>query len=163
MSIDTERLVPTDGNGNIADGDWSFVLKAAPSAFDGGTTDARGDLAGALDPLTLFTVTGEVRVRVFGVCSVDLTGATATLEVGTAANTAGLIAQTTATDIDAGELWHDTTPDSDIELETVAPARLIVGGADIIETPGTANVDSGQIHYICAWYPVSPDGDVQVT
>ena len=52
----------------------------------------------------LFTVTGTVALRIFAVCSTDLAGAGATIEVGVAGSTAGLIAQTTATDIDEDEI-----------------------------------------------------------
>lgn len=136
------------------------VVKAEPGAFIGGTAQARGDQDGASNPTTLYTVTGDVVVRVFGVCTTDLAGATATLEVGVAGNTASLIAQTTATDIDAGELWHDASPDSGVEAVSVAPAFFIANGADIIETVGTANITSGALYYICLWRPVSPNGNV---
>jgi hypothetical protein len=131
-----------------------------PSAFDGGTTNARGDYDGTSGSMTIFTVTGDVIVKVFGVCTVDLVGNTATLEVGTVKSSAGLIAQTTATNIDENEIWHDTTPDTNIEAITVAPDRFIVNGADIIEKSGTANITAGNIYYICLWRPLSSNGNV---
>lgn len=140
--------------------DWGVPVISIPPVFAGGTTNARGDNDGTSDPLTIFTVTGTVVVRVFGVCTVNIAGAASTLELGIAGSTAGLIAQTTGTDIDAGELWHDATPDSGIELATVAPQRIIVNGADIIETVGTADVTSGQIYYVCCYLPITPDGTV---
>lgn len=136
------------------------VVKASPGAFIGGTADARGDYDGTSNPTTLFTVTGDVVVRVIGVCTTNLAGATATLEVGTTKSTASIIAQTTGTDIDANELWHDASPDTNVEAATVAAAKFVVGGADIIETIGTANLTAGEIYYICLWRPISPDGNV---
>jgi len=80
---------------------WRVATKTA--TFAGGTLNARGDIDGTGNPATLFTVTGTVLAVVFGHCTTNLDGATATLEVGVASNTAAIIAQTTATDIDAGE------------------------------------------------------------
>ena len=132
-----------------------------PSAFAGGTTNARGDDGGTSDPLTLFTVVGDVLVRIFGVCTTDLTGATATVEVGVAGNTASLIAQSTATDIDANEIWSDTTPTVGVDtLASVLGPYLVVNGLDIIETIGTADVTAGNIYYICLWRPIRPGSTV---
>lgn len=135
---------------------------ARPGAFAGATTDARGNDGGANDPFTLFNVTGDVLVRIFGVCSVLLAGATATLEVGVTGNTAALIAQTTATDIDANEIWNDTTPGIGTDtLANVTGPHIIVGGLDIIETVATTSITSGNIYYICLWQKLSEDGDVK--
>jgi hypothetical protein len=58
---------------------------------------------GAVGATDLFTVTGTVALQIFGVCSVNLAGS-GTIEVGIAGSTAGLIAQTTGTDIDADKI-----------------------------------------------------------
>lgn len=152
LGIDTQGILYSH------DHNWPNPIAVDPGAFDGGTTNARGDLGGTKDPLTLYTVTGEVKVKILAFCTVLLAGSTATLEVGTAVGTAGLIPLTTATDIDAEELWHDTTPDSSNELETVAPWNILVNGADIIETPKTANITSGNVVYLLAWLALSADG-----
>jgi hypothetical protein len=57
---------------------------------------------GAVGATNLFTVTGTCALRIFGICDTNLAGAGATVEVGVAGLTAGLLAQTTGTDIDAG-------------------------------------------------------------
>ena len=80
------------------------VVTATPGAFVGGTADARGDHDGTSDPTTLFTVTGDVLVRIYGVCTTTLVGA-ATIEVGVTGNTAELLAQVAnATTIAAGDI-----------------------------------------------------------
>lgn len=135
---------------------WRVATKTA--TFAGGTANARGDYDGTGNPATLFTVTGTVMVVTFGHCTTLLDGATATVEVGVASNTAAIIAQTTATDIDAGEVWRDATPAVGVEL--LNDPMVIVGGADIIETCATANVTAGVITYYCLWLPLSADGDV---
>lgn len=153
--------VPRDANSTpLNDFGWGLVEEKSIT-FAGGTTNAIGDHDGTGDPFTIFTVTGTVLVKVFGVCETDLAGATATLEVGIAGNTAGLIAQSTATDIDAGEIWHDATPDAGIEASSVAVERILANGADIIGTVGTSNITSGAIKFFCVWYPLSEDGLVE--
>lgn len=128
--------------------------------FDGGTSNAIGDHDGTGDPFDIFTVTGTVAVKLYAICTTELAGASATVEVGTADTTSGLIAQTTATDIDAGEIWHDASPDSEIELDSVAPSTIVANGADIVGTCGTANVTGGVLKFICLWKPISSDGNV---
>lgn len=113
---------------------------------------------GATGASTLFTVTGTVLVNIFAICSADLTGATATLEVGIAGNTAALIAQTVGTTIDAGEIWNSTNPPT-----VVAPTTSkIISGTNIIQTIATATVDTGVLTYYVYWNPISSDGNLVV-
>jgi hypothetical protein len=112
---------------------------------------------GATGATTLFTVTGDVIVNIFAVCSEDLAGATATVEVGIAGNTAALIAQTTATAIDVGEVWATATPATVLAL----PAeRILMNSTNIIQTVATANVTDGTLTYYCLWYPLSSGSSV---
>jgi hypothetical protein len=123
--------------------------------FDGGAG------SGAVGTVALFTVTGDVFVMLVGYCSEDLTeaGATATIEVGTANGTAGLIAQTNAVDIDTGEAWFDNSPAA-IETLTSIAGAFIGGGDDIIATIGTQNVDDGTLTFHCFWTPMSDGATV---
>lgn len=140
--------------------DFKYSLQAVKSVtFDGATTNDIGDYDGTGNPATLFTVTGPVLIEVVGYPSVDLTGATATLEVGITGATAQFIAQTTGTDIDAGEIWHDASPDAKVEASTVMVQQLL-NDTDIIQTVGTANITAGAITYVAYWYPLSPDASV---
>lgn len=154
------NTIPRDDNGiPFAGIDHFGVVKASPAAFTGGTVNTRGDDGGTSDPLTLFTVTGDVLVRIWGVCTTDLAGATATLSVGVSNSVAALIALTTATDLDAGEIWTDTTPVIGAELlSSVLGPYIIEDGVDIVEAVGTADITSGQIYYVCLWRPLSRDG-----
>lgn len=112
---------------------------------------------GAVGVDTLFTITGNVAVRVFAVCSTLLTGANATLEVGVVGGTALILAQTTGTDIDAGEVWIDATP---ALIENLPAIKIVAEGADIIQTIATDTVDTGVLTYYCLWTPLSADGSV---
>lgn len=147
-----------DRNGQpVTDPKWSLVATKT-MVFDGGTTNDPGDFDGTGNPATLFTVTGPVLMRVMGVCTTNLAGASATLSVGTALTAAGLIAQTTATDIDANEIWHDASPDASVELSSVLSERIV--NQNVIQTVGTANITAGAITYYCYWFPLTNDAKV---
>ena len=113
---------------------------------------------GATGATTLFTVTGCVVVRVWGVCGLTLVGA-ATLEVGIVGGTATILAQIgDATTLATDELYLDATPTTKVEA---LPAALLIGnGQDIIQTIGSTAISAGSITYYCAWTPLSADGNV---
>lgn len=116
---------------------------------------------GATGASTLFTVTGDVLVRVFAICSADLTsGGAATIEVGIAGNTAALIAQSTATDIDAGEVWIDTSPGT---IQALPSQYILANGTDIIQTIATTTVTGGVLDYYALWTPLSNNGNLIAT
>ena len=133
------------------------LIAVKTMTFAGGTTNDPGDYDGTGNPATLFTITGDVLVKVFGVCTVNLAGANATVEVGVTSGTALLLPLTTATDIDAGKTWTDTAP---ALTEVVTGQFILPAGQDIIQTVATANITSGTIKYYCLWTPLSSDGDV---
>jgi hypothetical protein len=113
---------------------------------------------GAIDTTTLFTVTGLCAVKIIAVCSADLTSSgAATIEVGIAGNTAGLIAQTTATNIDKGEIWLDNSPAT---LETFPVNYFANSAQNIIQTIATETISGGTLKYYCFWLPLSEDGSV---
>jgi len=133
------------------------IIVSKTMTFDGGTTNDPGDFNGTGNPATLFTVTGDILVHVFGVCTTLLAGASATVEIGVAGETNGLIAQTTATDIDAGEVWVDAVPG----FTQAMPGTIIIpSGKDIIQTVGTANITAGVITYYAIWRPLSTTGSL---
>jgi len=112
-------------------------------------------------PVTLFTVTGTVIANVVCVCTAGLaSGAGGSISVGiTGAGVAALIVNTLATLIVAGEIWHDVTPDSEIELSSVVQESIISDGNDIILTP-SAQIDTGTLAFYCFWSALSADGHV---
>ena len=126
--------------------------------FAGGTVNDPGDFDGTGNPATLFTVTGTVFCKLFAVSEVLPVGATATVAVGTAITSVGLIASTTATLLAVGEIWHDATPDASIELATVATEKIV--NQNVIQTVGTANITAGRIRYICLWRPATAGATV---
>lgn len=117
-----------------------------------------GATTGATGATTLFTVTGCVVVRVFGVCGLTLVGA-ATLEVGITGATAVILAQIAdATNLATDEIYTDATPTTKVEA---MPSQLIIGnGQDIIQTIGATAITGGVLTYYCTWAPISTDGNV---
>lgn len=135
------------------------IVKASRAAFDGGTANNQGDYDGTGNPATLFTVTGDVLVGLYGVCTTDLAGASATIEVGVTGNTTLFIPLTTATNIDDGELWMDASPAIGKPIDSLT-YYILGDGADIIQTVRTANITGGQLEYICLWKALSAGSTV---
>ena len=120
-----------------------------------------GDDAGAQGAFTIFTVTGDVLLQVFGICDVALLGATATIELGVSGDTAGFIAQATATDLIADEVWIDATPTLTKEIADPAAVPrmwIVAAGQDVIMTVATADLTAGDIDFYALWLPLSTDG-----
>jgi len=103
----------------------------------------------------LFTISGDVIVRIVAVCKVVCASAGAcNASVGIAASTAHIIALTNITLLAAMEIWHDNAPANEIEALTVIKDRIITDGNDILLTL-SAQADSGQIAFYCFWTPLS--------
>lgn len=142
-----------DANSRTINSNSSFVSKQAWT-FVTATTGATG-------AHTLFTVTGNCLVSVFGICDTNLAGA-ATIEVGVAGNTAGLVAQIAdATDLDDGDIWVDATPA--VGVEAIPATFVLNDGADIILTIGSTAVTAGAVDFYCIWRPLDNDSDITVT
>jgi len=134
-----------------AAGGWQLARKTYSFAVQGG----------AQGTINLFTVTGSVFVQIFGVCQTDLAGALATVEVGIVGNTAALIAQTTATDVDQYTTWQDATPEAHPgAVNLTGRAFVLTNGADVGMKISTAALTAGAIDFYCLWAPLSADGNV---
>jgi len=131
--------------------------------FDGATLNAIGDFDGTGNPADIFTVTGQVIARVVAVCTTSLTfDANATIEVGITASPSGIIATTdlTVEALAAKEIWHDATPDSELEAMSTMRDYIVTDGNDIILTCGVANTNTGVIEFYCLYTALSSDGAV---
>lgn len=110
----------------------------------------------------IFTVTGEVLIeKMVPVCTVDLVSAGGgTLSNGITGSVALFLAATTATVIDVGEFWVNTTP---VANGVALPAAFkdIVITDSIIWTVATADITAGAIRCDVWWRPLSADGNVQ--
>lgn len=115
---------------------------------------------GPIGTVALFTVTGDVRVKLTAICSETLVGA-ATLECGVAGNTAGIIAQIAdATGLIIDEIWFDATPTTTLDDDSAIPRKVIAAGQDIILTIGTAPITDGTIKFVVEYEALSTDGAI---
>lgn len=145
QQIDANYRTVTSNEAFLLSSAWTFVENAT------GDTGAH----------TLFTVTGDVLLSVFAVCSTNLAGS-ATIEVGVTGNTAGILAQIAdATTLDAGEVWVDDT--ATIGVKAIPTTKLVTNGLDVLLTIGSADLTAGVVTFYCLWRPLSSDGNVTVT
>jgi len=142
-----------DANSRTINSNEAFLLESTWT-FVTATTGATG-------AHTLFTVTGNVLLSVFGICDTNIAGA-GTIEVGVTGNTAGLIAQVAdAEDLDDGDIWVDATPG--VGVEAIPSTFIVNDGADVILTIGTTALTAGVVDYYCTWRPLSAGSSVTVT
>lgn len=128
--------------------------------FTAGGTGANGT------ETDLFTVTGAVLVQsITAYCTVDLTesAGTPTLSLGVNNVVAEFIAATTATLIDAGELWVDNAPDADAEALPAGMKDILIEENISCTVAGTNNISGGVISVAVMWSPITADGNVVAT
>ena len=123
------------------------------------------DDTGAQAAYTIFTVTGDVLMSLFGLCQVTCgSGGVAKIEAGIAGNTAALIAQATATELIQYEIWEDATPTVAnpglIDLFGGARQFVVAAGADVILTVSAADLTAGDVDFHAFYMPLSLDGAV---
>ena len=111
---------------------------------------------------TLFTVTGDVLITIFGSCTTNMAGSGADFEVGVTGNTAGLIAQIAdVEDLDAGDVYIDATPE--VGCVALPSPFFIAGGLDVLLKITNATITGGVVTWYCLWRPLSSDANVTVT
>jgi len=115
----------------------------------------------AASPITVFTVTGDVTMKIFGVVKSSLTTAGAiTAKLGVAGLPAQFIAEVAdATGLAINEIWHDATPDATVEDFSQIEEWIISNGQDVILTT-TGAVTGGTITFYAIWKALSLNGDV---
>jgi len=113
------------------------------------------------EDVNLFTVTGDVIVRMVAVCKTACESA-AGCNILVSANGTALIASTDATTLEAGDIWHDASPDAEVEaLSDAMKERVITDGNDIIiDVQAEKQVDSGAITFYLWYVPLSANGAV---
>jgi hypothetical protein len=110
--------------------------------------------------VNLFTVTGDVIVRIIAVTKTNLTSAGAcNAELGVTGTVAAMIAATDVTTLDVGEIWHDATSDSNVEALSTMKEYILTTGIDVIMTL-SAQIDAGAMTLYCLWTPLSDGASV---
>jgi hypothetical protein len=140
---------------------------AVTVAFDGTTGEAHWGNAGETDEI--FTVTGAVRMKILAECTETCTGTDGgTIALWAATNEDILIAATTVntegadnTNLDAGEIWLDTSPTEHSAVGTSGFFDFtIVGGLDVGLDCQTQDIADGTIIFHCWWSPLDSTGAV---
>ena len=154
MSSYAEAAHDIDANFKAISSNEAFKLESTWT-FAAATTGAAGSH-------TLFTVTGNVLLSVFGVCTTNMVGSGADFEVGVTGNTAGLIAQIAdVEDLDAGDVYIDATPE--VGVAAVPAMQILNGGLDVLLKITNADVSAGVVTFYCLWRPLSSDANITVT
>jgi len=110
--------------------------------------------------VSVFTVTGDVLIRIIPVVTTTLTSAAAAnIKLGAIGSTDAMIVDSLATNLVARGIWIDQTPDNEIEAVDRIRSYINVDGNDIILTLD-AQIDTGVIRFYCFWSPLSSDGSV---
>jgi hypothetical protein len=112
---------------------------------------------GAIASKELFDVTGTVMATIIGVCTADvtMTGAGATLSLGTSASVTAFIGATAGDAIDAGELVGvHTTPPTSIVVTDSIPQWIYCKDIDLGYAVATDTLSGGAIDFYCLWYPI---------
>lgn len=145
MQIDANRRTITSNEAFVLSSTWTFAAATT----------------GAVGAHTLFTVTGDVTVNVFGICTTDITGS-GTGEVGTTNNTAILIAQTTGTAIDTNEVWQNATPTTEVGAD-IDISKPVAQSNNILLTIASNTFTAGVVIFYCLWRPLSANASITVT
>lgn len=127
------------------------------------TYTAGGD--GAIGALTLFTVTGQIKIVSlipFCITSLTETGATVTTLLGVVGDTNLFLDTTEPEDIDAGMFWHATATATAAGIAIPASLKDIVISANIIQTIANDTISGGVMDFYLSWIPLSSDAAVVV-
>lgn len=117
--------------------------------------------ANSTGPISLFTVTGDVIMRVFGIVKTACASAGAcTGSIGVSGNTQIFVPTTDMTTLAINEIWVDATPTTTIEADSSSVNYINSNGQDVILTL-SAQVDSGAITFYCQWRPLTASSKVE--
>ena len=116
--------------------------------------------ANSTGTVSVFTVTGDVLVRIIPVITTDLVPNTsANLRLGVVGNTDAMIVDSDVDDLDERGIWIDQTPDNEIEPTDRIRDYIIADGNDVVLTL-SAQVNSGVIRFYCFWTGLSAGSSV---
>jgi hypothetical protein len=145
--------------------DPNLVLYDAPRI----TVATTGNFSGADyetgdSPVTIFTVTGDIKCRCSAVIGTACTSVSndGTLELGITGDTACLLIQDVVdgTAFDAGFAWTLIDEPDDGSAQENDEWVVIGGGNDIKLTVATDNMSAGIIKFYLTWVPLSADAAV---
>lgn len=162
-----EGTLSTAGNTAVAASVWNSLTSAYTTTGSYGArqgieqlkktiTYSNGAGTGAIGSVVIATISGLIEIiRIIPRCTTSLTGATATIALGTTANTTLFIGAATATSILTGKYWFDATTTVYDDLAIPALLKEVTIEGNIINTVATANLTAGVIDYYIEWRPLS--------
>jgi hypothetical protein len=114
---------------------------------------------------SVFTISGDVRIRLLPICEGDLVGhgASSKITLGFNGATTGLIGNTTASVVDKGEIWISGASATVTTYKATSSALLdlIVSGKTAIKlTVNSVSLSSGKINFHLWWEPISEGATV---
>ncbi|HEY6861676.1 MAG TPA: hypothetical protein VI358_18065 [Pseudolabrys sp.] len=147
----------------VSTGVWHLATKTIANAATSLTTGA--------SPVTLFTVTGDVIVRVWATVQTTITSTlnNGTLALGVPNSTSAFIAATTmdGTNFTAKHSWYGATTtalagafNSTATFPSAANGTSLAGSQNIILTVATNSATAGAITFYCYYLPVSSNASV---
>lgn len=101
----------------------------------------------------VFTVTGPVRMRMWVQCTENVasSGGTATIAFGHETTTNAFIAATDETELDAGDLWYDTTPTTSADTLANVVLDWVINGLDVGYIIANEALTDGTLVFHCVW------------
>jgi hypothetical protein len=133
------------------------------SGGGGGETEVRKTVIfnNSDSDITLFAVTGSVRLKLYSVCAVNLVSAGG-CEIGLKAGVKEFIPMTDCTILAAGEIWNDITPTNNVEKFYDAVFEyMITDDVDIVlDIEAAKQVDSGRLEFYLEYTALSSGGAV---
>ena len=109
---------------------------------------------GVVASADLFTVTGLIKGRLYAVCATNLAATNGPqVSAGVAGDLDALIAVTNAADVDANELWVNSTPQIRLYTEASIAERII--GGNIKFEISSATCDAGVVNFYLRWKPMT--------
>ena len=149
-----------------AAGDLFYISIPSYTLADGFkriTTDitmAVGTTTGTVAEHEVLTVTGLCRVKTTILCTTNVAG-TGSIQFGVGGATSAMIGATTGTELDATDVWYDTTPTTAYASASDAILDVIVDGLDIGYEITVGTLTSGVLRFIHEWQPLE-DGAICV-
>jgi hypothetical protein len=111
---------------------------------------------GAVGPVPIFTLTGQVLVkRITGYTLTNCAGATATISLGVTGSTALFIGATTATGMLTTAAWWVSTTPTATAIALPAGVQNFLIEANIIGTVATAAITAGVVRIDVEYIPLS--------
>jgi len=137
-----------------------FILAPSLEAFGGdgwvpetvAITMAAGT-TGSIDEHEVLTVTGLCEIEIVVHCTTNIAGG-GSVQLGVGGATDALIGSTNGTDLDATDLWYDTTPTTAYAITGDTKFSLITDGLDVGYEISAGTLTSGVLKFEMKWKPL---------